>query len=238
MADRIRQDVALGPVDDALRAALVEEGWLEDSETNRLLGYGKGLPGIVALQEQVVGAIQGENGSGSLGIYRGGEPVGLIVLVQAPAPRRSVRFTMLMPAKVRGRGIAPTALALLCDRVLVAARAYRLEAELLAGNKAAIKWLRHEGFTQEGFHKHSWWSDDSPHSTVLLRMLAPQWRRLQKDRDDAGSAGALERLQTDSLPGSNPGPAPLLSTADDPAGATTFESQVVESAGEEVVGHS
>lgn len=233
---RFRADVALGPVTDRLRAAMVEQRWLEDPETNRLLGYGRGLPGIVALKEQVAEAIVGDGPTAALGVYCAGDPVGLVLLVQAPGPRRAVRFVMLLAPAARGRfNVAPSALTLLCERILQSTRIYRLETEVLDSNKRAIRWLKHEGLAQEGFRKHSWWSDGDPHSTVSFRMLAPQWRRLRKDRC-AGSAGAQGRLQTDPVPGSNPGPAASPPEGDEPTAATTFAPEVVHSAGEEVTG--
>jgi RimJ/RimL family protein N-acetyltransferase len=89
---------------------------------------------------------------------------------------------MYVDPAVRGKAVAPTALAQLADKVLLSTRAHRLETEILATNKAAKKWLKHEGFTQESFKKHSWWKDGSPRSTVVLRLLTPDWRRIKGGR--------------------------------------------------------
>ena len=182
---KLRKDVMLAPVDKLLGELVVDDEWLECEHTNRLLGYGKGVPGIVTAKEHFAGAISGDNGNWALGVYRSGWPVGYVILSPGPSARRSVRFTMMLEEKSRGVGLAPTALSLLADEMLQRGAFYRLETEVFSTNKRAIKWLRHEGFTQEGFTRHSWWSDDEPHSTVILRMLAPHWRRMNRQEEVA-----------------------------------------------------
>ena len=182
---RLRNDVMLAPTDALLRELVVEEGWLEDEKTNRLLGYGKGIPGVVNAKAHFAGALAGENRSSALGIYRSGWPMGYVILSQGLRARRTVRFVMVLKGEARGAGVAPSALALLADEMLQPGGFYRLETEVFSTNRSAIKWLAHEGFTQEGFNKFSWWSDDEPHSTVTLRMLASDWRRMNRREEVA-----------------------------------------------------
>jgi len=177
---KLRRDVELAEANEALRAAALQ--WLGDEQTNSILGFSKGIKGSVEAKAVVAAALEREGPYGLLGIYRANEPVGYVLLKEASQVRKAVRFLMVLAPEARGKGIAPAALADLADRVLLSARVHRLETEILATNRAAKKWLKHEGFVQESFRKHSWWNDGSPRSTVVLRLLAPDYRRIKRER--------------------------------------------------------
>ena len=175
--------VELAPANNALRLAALT--WLADEKANKLLGYSKGDVGIVEAKFTFASALEREGSSGVLGIYLDGKAVGYILLTESSDVRRTVRFQLFIEPESRRQGHASDALAQLADRVLLSTRVHRLETEFLARNKAAKAWLKREGFTQESFRKHSWWSDGSPHSTVVLRLLAPDWRRIKKERQES-----------------------------------------------------
>jgi len=175
--------IELAPANEALRKAAL--GWLSDERSNKSLGYRKGIEGVFDAKLSFASAIEREGSSGILGIYEDGEAVGYIMLSESIPIRRTMRFQLFIEPDSRDAGFAGDALAKLADRVLLDTRLHRLETEILATNKPALDWLKHEGFTQESFRKHSWWSNESPHSTVVLRMLTPDWRRRRKARRES-----------------------------------------------------
>lgn len=166
----------LGAPELAARAA-VDDGWLDDPSSNRLMGYGKGEIGCTKAIEDLADTLSGaKEGSKLLGIYRGAEPVGLF-WVQYRGDRTrtaSIHFTASHRPNIR-RAFHDAGKELM--DLLFSNGVYRVEAEPLRINKRIIKLLRHYGFKQEGIKRSAFWMDNNDYDTVLLRMLRREWTR-------------------------------------------------------------
>ena len=172
----VKSDVFLGPPELAAKAC-VDEGWYDDTDANRMMGYGKGNVGctkaIVALADGL------ENTDPSLkilGIYRGTEPMGLMFVVYKGDDKRTAEIHVTFSQKV---GVKRALHCAFVDTInkLFSNGVYRIEAEPHRINRPMVKTLRHYGFKQEGIKRSAFWMDNNDYDTVLLRMLRREWTR-------------------------------------------------------------
>lgn len=92
-------------------------------------------------------------------------------------------------SRVAGRGIMPTALALLTDHALHAGRLHRIEVNIRPENKASRRVVEKLGFREEGYHPHYMYIDGAWRDHVGYALtwedlaaeggLLARWRRLR-----------------------------------------------------------
>lgn len=182
-------EVTLAPVTDSLRRRAVEQGWFRDETQNRKRGFGKGARSVLAATqafgELLERAKAGDPSVALLGIYEGSNPVGYFVTSYLGESRRAVQFDLMIEDLQAREGSARVALRDLLeilfsetDRAI-----FRVQAEVLSTRKGFITLLRENGFTQEGIHQRALWVDGDSYNTVALRLLRPDWVKMQKETE-------------------------------------------------------
>lgn len=179
---RLRTDVVLSPVNTELRNAVADDGWFKNEETNWVLGFGRGLIGTALFTEAFKGFIKKDGEKFSLqGIYRGDTPIGFCCITFLPGETRTAEILMFLAPEYRGKfGLAATAMTKVLHQVFSNKSVFRVQIDLLSINKKAISFLRKFGFTQEGIRKSAFWMGVNGFNIVTLRILRPEWRRLEE----------------------------------------------------------
>ena len=162
----LREDISIGPITTPLRQAAVDNGWFDDEEDNRMMGFGSGEVGKTAAREGFLSLLgDSVNDCFLVGAYQAGEPVGFFV-VQQFSP--SHKFNVFRTAMVR-------LLALLVEN-----GTYRVESEIFSFNKGGLSSFLSLGFKREGYKRASYWVDGNPMTQVLTRMLRKDFKSMYK----------------------------------------------------------
>jgi len=56
---------------------------------------------------------------------------------------------------------------------------YRIQVDILRINKVGLQFLRDRGFTWESTKKSAYWMDKNVFDVAHLRLLRPDWNKLQ-----------------------------------------------------------
>ena len=75
-----------------------------------------------------------------------------------------------------GQGIMSRALPLLFDYAFHSLRLHRLEADIDPRNQRSLKTLKKLGFQKEGYLRQRHWVNDERQDSVLLGLLANEWK--------------------------------------------------------------
>ena len=176
----LREDITIGPVTSSLRKAVVEEGWFDSEDDNRMMGFGSGEVGKTAAREGFVNLLSSDtNEAFIVGIYEAGKPVGYFVVEhKSPNSKTAGVHVYLSPAG-RKCNVFRTALVRLLS-LLFENGTYRAESEIFSYNKNALSSFLSLGFKREGYKRASFWVDGNPMTQVMTRMLRKDFREMYK----------------------------------------------------------
>lgn len=182
--------VSLGPLTNALRARIVEHGWLDDLAANRARGLPAGPEGQLKARTELLRALETQP-SGLLGIYRDDVPVGMMTIEELAPETRALEVWLYVDPEMRRLGIGTQALEELLSYTFEDSKIFRVECKVLKvkhGHYVPVKFLHSIGFTEECFKKAAVWVDGSAMNQFIFRMLKPEWRRLEKKREKEEAA--------------------------------------------------
>ena len=102
---------------------------------------------------------------------------------------RSGQVGYWVDRRVAGRGVIPTAVALVCDHCLFTLGVHRIEVNIRPENRASLRVVEKLGFRPEGLRKRYLHIDGAwrDHATFAITVedvpggLMPRWRRLVED---------------------------------------------------------
>jgi RimJ/RimL family protein N-acetyltransferase len=176
----LREDVSIGPITTPLRQAAVEQGWFDDEEDNRLMGFGSGEVGKTAAREGFVSLLDDNvNDCFLVGAYRTGEPVGFMVVKQYSPHHKTASIHVYVAPNHRKFNVARTAIVRLLS-LLFENGTYRVESDIFSYNKGALSTFLSLGFKREGYKRASYWVDGNPMTQVLTRMLRKDFKSMYK----------------------------------------------------------
>lgn len=179
------EGLELGPVTEKFGCAVSEEGWLDDETENRQQGYGKGFEGREHARLGLLNLIEREDlesDFGLIGVYLEGDPVGFVGIDLVPEHKIADIYFYIAP-KSRGKGVGTAVLNYLLNRVYDGGM-YRVQIDILRINKSGLKFLRDYGFTWESTKKSAYWMDKNVYDVAHLRLLRPDWMKLQEKEED------------------------------------------------------
>ena len=174
---RLFSRVELLPATRALLSHRIEEeSWLEDPDTNYLMGWGKGHDGRVrALQY----AAQMLDSNDAFAVVACDRPRGW-VKIESVADREVRVVSFLRPANPKSLySVGPTALVLVLDR-LFKDSVYRVEIEPIMPNHRVGRLLRAMGFKEEGRRFSRRWAGDVVYDTLAFSMTKPMWKKSRR----------------------------------------------------------
>ena len=171
-----KKGLFLGDITPSLLEAAVDEKWFDDHDTNRLLGFGKGVGGSVEFRKGFQDFIHGSDNVTPMGVYYRGKPLGICGIQVVSNKHRTGKLYIFLPRHNRLYNASRSAVFALCDTFFESG-GYRLEVEILRINKAAVSFFRKFGFTQETIKKSSFWMEKNVYDTVSLRLLRSDWRK-------------------------------------------------------------
>ena len=176
----LREDISIGPVTTSLRKTAVEEGWFDNEEDNRNMGFGSGETGKAAIREGFAELLASDTGEAFIvGIYRAGEPVGYFVVEECGGNSKTAKIHMYVCPGGRKTNVFRTSLVRLLS-LLFENGTYRTECEIFSFNKKALSAFLGLGFKREGYKRASYWVDGNPMTQVLIRMLRKDFREMYK----------------------------------------------------------
>lgn len=155
-----------------LRQAVVQEGWFDDEELNRVSGFGGSYLGRLEARKAF---LEGLEAGIVKGIYRNSVPVGL--LVERRIGNRTADVWVFVAPSYRGKGIGPQAAAVLADQ-LFSNGIYRIQASVVTINHAGTSFAHGLGMIGEGKLVASWWMDKNPFDVVVYRVLRRDWEHM------------------------------------------------------------
>ncbi len=100
---------------------------------------------------------------------------GEVVLNDHDEPNRSAGLRIDLSAGARGRGLGTAALRLVLAHAFGPLQLHRVALEVFAFNSRAIHVYEKVGFRLEGRMRDALWWEGTPHDTLLMAILAPDW---------------------------------------------------------------
>ncbi len=100
---------------------------------------------------------------------------GEVVLNDHDEPNRSAGLRIGLSSGARGRGLGTAALRLVLAHAFGPLRLHRVALEVFAFNSRAIHVYEKVGFRHEGRMRDALWWEGTPHDTLLMAVLAPDW---------------------------------------------------------------
>ena len=174
---RLLSRVELLPATRALLSNRIEgEGWLEDPDTNYLMGWGKDHDGrLRALNHASLMLDSGD----AFAVVACDQPVGWVRI--EPVADREVRLEIFIrPQSPKPLyPVGPTALVLTLDR-LFKDFVYRVEIEVIMPNHRVGRLLRAMGFREEGRRFSRRWAGDVVYDTLAFSMTKPMWKKARR----------------------------------------------------------
>lgn len=180
---RLLSSVELLPATRALLSSRIEdEGWLDDPDTNYLMGWGKGHDGVLRALSTVTDMINSGDG---LAIVACNRPIGWVRL--EPVADRELRLEPFIAPSHRGslRPAGPTALVLTLDRIF-SSPVYRVEIEVLMPNHRQGRVFRKMGFREEGRRFSRRWAGTVVYDTLAYSMTKPMWKKARRRWEATG----------------------------------------------------
>lgn len=175
-----REDISIGPVTTSLRKTAVEEGWFDNEEDNRNLGWGSGEVGKTAGREAFISFLNDDvNAAFVMGIYEAGVPAGFLVVRQFEPAFKTAVIHPYVSRSHRKFNVFRTAM-LRAMALMFESGIYRIEACPLSYNKPAVSAFLSLGFRREGYKRAALWVDGNPMTQVLMRMLRKDFREMYK----------------------------------------------------------
>jgi RimJ/RimL family protein N-acetyltransferase len=176
----LREDVSIGPITTPLRQAAVENGWFDDEEDNRMMGFGSGEVGKTAAREGFV-SLLGDNINDCflVGIYMVDKPAGFFVIQQYTPHHKTAGVHAYVSPEYRIFNVFRTAMIRLLA-LLFENGTYRVESDIFSYNKPALSTFLSLGFKREGYKRASYWVDGNPMTQVLTRMLRKDFKSMYK----------------------------------------------------------
>lgn len=166
--------IELLPVTRALLAYRIEaEGWLDDPDTNYLMGWGKGHDGQVRARH--VTAEMLDTGDG-LAVIACDRPVGWVKIEQVADRELRLEPFIASPYRRSLYAPGPRALVLALDRAF-SGETFRVEVEVLMPNHRVGRLLRAMRFKEEGRRYSRRWAGDTCFDTLAFSMTKPMWKR-------------------------------------------------------------
>jgi RimJ/RimL family protein N-acetyltransferase len=176
----LREDISIGPITTPLRQTAVDDGWFDDEQDNRFMGFGSGEVGKTAAREGFL-SLLGDNINDvfMVGVYQTGEPVGFFVVKQfSPHHKTSSVHAYVSPSH-RKFNVFRTAMVRLLA-LLFENGTYRVESDIFSYNKGGLSSFLSIGFKREGYKRASFWVDGNPMTQVLTRMLRKDFKSMYK----------------------------------------------------------
>ena len=176
----LREDISIGPITTPLRQAAVDNGWFDDEEDNRMMGFGSGEVGKTAAREGFL-AMLGDsvNDCFMVGVYQAGEPAGFFVVQQFSPQHKTAGIHAYVDPNHRKFNVFRTAMIRLLA-LLFENGTYRVESEIFSYNKGGLSSFLSLGFKREGYKRASFWVDGNPMTQVLTRMLRKDFKSMYK----------------------------------------------------------
>jgi len=174
---RLFSRVELLPATRALLSHRIEEeAWLEDPDTNYLMGWGKGHDGRIRALEY---ASQMLDSGDAFAVVACDRPTGWVKI--EPVADREVRLEVFIrPSKPKPLyPVGPTALVLTLDR-LFKGSIYRVEVEIIMPNHRVGRLLRAMGFKEEGRRFSRRWAGEVVYDTLAFSMTKPMWKKARR----------------------------------------------------------
>ncbi len=160
----------LGPQDaDALWADL------QDSEVRRLTGTHRTFTFQEIAAYCASRAEQTDRITLAVTDPRDGSFQGEVVLMDHDEPNKSAGLRIALSPQTRGRGLGTEALRLVLAHAFGPLRLHRVSLEVFSFNARAIHVYEKVGFRHEGRLRDALWWDGTPHDTLLMAVLAPDW---------------------------------------------------------------
>ena len=176
----LREDISIGPITTPLRQTAVDDGWFDDEEDNRMMGFGSGEVGKTARRESFAGLLADDTGTWfPVGIYRAGEPVGYFAVRHYSPHHKTAGVHVYVSPKNRKFNVGRTAALRLLD-LLFENGTYRVESDVLSYNKRGLSSFLSLGFKREGYKRASYWVDGNPMTQVLIRILKKDFKSMYK----------------------------------------------------------
>lgn len=176
----LREDISIGPITTPLRQAAVNDGWFDDEEDNRMMGFGSGEVGKTAAREGFVSLLEDNvNDCFLVGVYNTGEPAGFFVIQQYSPHHKTASVHAYVSPAHRKFNVFRTAMVRLLA-LLFENGTYRVESDIFSYNKVGLSSLLSLGFKREGYKRASFWVDGNPMTQVLIRMLRKDFRSMYK----------------------------------------------------------
>jgi len=175
--------IEIAGVNQALREVASGTAWFYDEQRNWEMGWGRGDYGVLhAFQtfRRDLERSEAESDFGVLGIYRETEPVGYVSLRYLSPESRTVEMVLYLAEQ--DKDLMETSLQQITDHVFTVMRkkVQRLEVDFFQ-HSPWIKTFREFGFTQEGIRKNAVWHGNIPYNVIPLRLLRPDWVRMQEN---------------------------------------------------------
>lgn len=171
--------IELLPVDPMLLEAALEGGWLEDRETNRVMGFGS-EPGNF---EDAAKAFLKSSENGMLGIYKDAKAVGWVSIEQeAPG---CAQVAVFVAPEHRRQGIATQAIEQMVKE-LMDLDYRRVAAEVNEINRPARELFHSCGFCSEGKRWLSVVVDGKAYDTMSWVMTPHIWRKRHRKETQDG----------------------------------------------------
>ena len=176
----LREDISIGPITTPLRQAAVDDGWFDDEEDNRMMGFGSGEVGKTAAREGFLSLLTDTvNDCFLVGVYQAGDPVGFFVVQQFSPNHKTAGVHVYVSPKHRKFNVFRTAMVRLLA-LLFENGTYRVESEIFSYNKGGLSSFLSLGFKREGYKRASFWVDGNPMTMVLTRMLRKDFKSMYK----------------------------------------------------------
>ena len=108
-----------------------------------------------------------------------GKIIGTCTLAAIDRDHRRAEIGFALARRCWGQGLMADALSRLLDHAFTDLGLYRIEADVDPANTASLKTLKRLGFEQEGRLRARWQVGGEIQDSVILGLLAPDWRALR-----------------------------------------------------------
>ena len=108
--------------------------------------------------------------------------IGTCTLFDISLQNRRAEMGYILDRRHWGKGYMGEALATLLDYAFAELRLHRVEADVDPRNGASVRVLERLGFVREGLLRERWRVADEVSDTLMLAILARDWRRDGADR--------------------------------------------------------
>ena len=166
--------ITLGIATQTIVRKAILDRWLENSEHNRVQGWGRGEPGVEAAVEEMVEQAKQNN---LIGYFKAGDPFGWVW--QEDQGNRTVRLSLFFKPGISENDVTE-AIRLTVDRIYDVSDFYRIEIRVVRSNWMLKSVLARVGFHREGELWASRWVGKHPQNEISLVVTPPHWKNISR----------------------------------------------------------